>query len=119
MTRGKRLGNFTPSAAARGRRPSLPALPDSFRLIGLAAGRMQPLQRRRRLARFIERLLDNPEAAGFWAKHCGWVPGSGRCRTGLGVKCRPGCPFTALREKEADRLRRLRRLRRPAPRVRG
>lgn len=77
------------------------------------------LQRRRRLAEFIAGLLENPRASRYWAEHCGWLPGTGRCRTRSGIKCRPACPFGALRQREADLLCQQRRRRRQTLRLRS
>jgi len=55
-------------------------------------------------------LAADPEAP-YWARHCGWVPGTGHCRNRA---CSTACLFRAQREAEAVGVRRARRRRRPA-----
>ena len=48
-------------------------------------------------------------AAPRWARLCGWVPGTGYCRS---RDCGEACVFRAQRAAEAGRVTRWRRLRR-------
>ncbi len=60
----------------------------------------------------VAELAADPEAPG-WARHCGWVPGTGYCRN---RRCGPACVFRSQREAEARRIGRSRQLRRRAHR---
>ena len=47
--------------------------------------------------------------ASYWARLCGWVPGTGHCRN---RSCEEDCVFRDQRLAEAHRVSRWRRLRR-------
>ncbi|HTW52949.1 MAG TPA: hypothetical protein VME45_13750 [Stellaceae bacterium] len=53
--------------------------------------------------------LAREPAAAFWAEACGWVPGTGHCRS---PDCTAACLFQSQRAAEAGRITRWRRLRR-------
>lgn len=55
-----------------------------------------------------ERLAVQPDAA-YWARLCGWVPGTGYCRDRA---CDEACVFRTQRLAEASRVSRWRQLRR-------
>jgi hypothetical protein len=58
----------------------------------------------------VAELAADPEAE-YWARACGWVPGTGHCRN---RDCGPQCLFHPQRETEAGQILRHRRGRRPA-----
>lgn len=68
-----------------------------------ASGNISPA-----LASFIEEVADHLEAPR-WARDCGWVPGTGHCRS---RPCEPACLFRRRREDEAASVRRSRQERR-------
>ena len=59
-------------------------------------------------SRRIATLAGDPDAPR-WALECGWVPGSGACRS---HPCSPECLFREQREAEASRIEHERRQRR-------
>jgi hypothetical protein len=61
------------------------------------AGQAGLLRSRQRLARFIALILKNGEEASFWAEHCGWDAGTGRCRLSATPECRTRCLFALIR----------------------
>jgi hypothetical protein len=56
----------------------------------------------------VAELAADPQARR-WALDCAWMPGTGHCRN---RPCAAACLFRAQRKSEAERLMRLRRLRR-------
>ena len=70
-------------------------------MTAVAAGPASPSSR-------AEELAGEPDGA-YWARVCGWVPGSGHCRA---RDCGYACLFRPQREAEIIRVRRWRRLRR-------
>jgi len=66
----------------------------------------------RLLPAHIVALAARPGAA-FWARGCGWVPGTGFCRR---RPCSAACVFRAQNTAEADRIAGTRRIRRPSQR---
>jgi len=49
--------------------------------------------------------------AAFWARECGWVPGTGYCRR---RPCSGACVFRDQNRAEANRIAGTRRIRRPS-----
>jgi len=49
--------------------------------------------------------------ATFWARECGWVPGTGYCRR---RPCSGACVFRDQNRSEANRIAGTRRIRRPS-----
>lgn len=79
---------------------------------GRAASQAERLRAEERLARLIAQILANGEEASFWAEHCGWIAGTGRCRMSASAGCRTGCLFAPMREAEAEAIQRARQRRR-------
>jgi hypothetical protein len=58
--------------------------------------------RSRDLADLIDAIIAEPERARYWAEHCRWVPGTGKCTAG--AACSPDCWFLSRRERERAEL---------------
>jgi hypothetical protein len=63
-------------------------------------------------ARQIARFVDDGEAASRWAVECGWLAGSGLCRTQRCAGCSSSCSFLLGRLNELAAIRRHRMRRR-------
>ena len=74
--------------------------------------RAELLRAQQRLGRLIAQIRADGEQASFWAEHCRWVPGTGHCPLADTAGCRAQCMFAAMREAEAEKIRRLRQQRR-------
>jgi len=65
-----------------------------------------------RCERLAELILADPTGAAHWAKHCGFVPGSGFCPQTRTAGC-DDCLFRSMRDADARAVRRRRQRRRP------
>lgn len=57
------------------------------------------------------------EQSPYWARECGWLPGSGLCWCASRSDCPQNCSFREQREAEARRLQRYRQRRSTRPAV--
>lgn len=68
---------------------------------------------RERLERLIAEIRADGDRARYWAEHCGWQPGTGRCLKARMAACHTQCVFRGMREAEAASIKRSRQQREP------